>query len=159
MSSETLIVVQGQGRVLDVPASLGAHSGAVYGQDLGRVAQVLDEISREIGQGGFLDYFLDVEPLFEAVEDEMGEPEDDEEEIRNEQMVLDRAPYQSAAEALPHVRALLAHLTSNEADTALRLKNVYRGTFKGTVWDLQVLEVILEEAARGGRGFFLWTLA
>jgi hypothetical protein len=155
MSSITTIVVEGKGRIQDVPAAMAA-AGTMYGLDMGRTATVLEEIAAEIGQGSFLKYFVDADALFDVIEDEFGEPEEDEDEIRQELVFYERASHHSAGAELPQVRALLDYLVSHEADTAPRLRAMYRGSYKGTVWDLRVLVAVLDDAARDGRWFFLW---
>ena len=57
MSSETTVVVEGEGRVTEVPPALRGE-GAAYGLDISRAVSVLDETSRRLGGGGFLRYFV-----------------------------------------------------------------------------------------------------
>ncbi len=156
MSAETTVVLEGEGRVTEVPPALRGE-GAGYGLDISRAVSVLDETSRRLGGDGFLRYFVDADGIFEEIEHEVGEPESDEDEIRQHELLLELAPYHSIRHALPQLEALLEHVETHEPEVGPQIRAEYRGNYELTLWDLRVIVEILRGASTDDRGFFLWT--
>ncbi len=158
MSVESILVIERLGRILEVPAILQPE-GTGYGMSLSYACEYLDQLSNEVGQSGFSCYYVQADALMEAIIEEVGEAETDEEEIRQETLFLERAPYHPSTDGLAHIQALQEALRTDPAASQAQLRNCgSHVSYAGLLWDLKVLAAVLEEAASEERGFFLWAM-